>query len=786
MLSSEKIRKLSLLFLSGATAIAASAQEIASAEIPAIVAPVEEAPRYTTTREMKDDTRLSLLFLEKMHISQKKFAELDKNELIKTFFLTLDPSRTIFLQSDLEAMQERFAPSLEFFMEKGNLHVAFTIYTEFLKRLHERVEWTKDRMSRPFDLETRDDLFKFNRKDENWARTREDADALWEQRLTNDLINELLGAKKGDKADDVSGEDDSELEKFPPAKTPCAKPDLSPENIAAACKKIYDRYAKFEKNISLEPWEVEELFLNALTAQYDPHTTFFSKQSMEQFQITMRNSLCGIGALLYDDEGYCTIREILPGGPVERSGKFSVGDRIVAIGTGDSKELTDVVGMRLNKIVRILRGKKGEKIRLLVESASDHGMRTFITLTRDEIKLTEQLATAKIISVPAGKNSADASGENVPVGVITLPSFYGKDRTDKLAFSTSEDCRELLGKLKQQNVQAVILDLRNNGGGYLNEAIDLSELFLGSGEVVLQVKGAAGAPEILSTGKRNAFQAAKNLFSATLPEWNGPLIVLTTRLSASASEIVAGALRDNNRALVVGDPQTHGKGSVQEVIPFERYAQKQLASMKITRSKWYAPSGDSIQIKGVPADIVVPSIYSVMPVGEGDLERPLPWDSISSALPKEPAHPGWISAPISAELIKILGENSQKRQAELPEFLSLNRTIAWFENREGNKTVPLNIAKRLEERESDKSFGEMLKKEYAELAKTDFEATEIKLDSAIEQEKESEENSKKSALARRQSAPLPGTLPDDTEEWPEYDVVLREAARIAADWVNML
>lgn len=742
------------------------ASETNPLQTPSVVAPVrEEAMRYTTTQEMKDDIRLTRFCLNRFHLSQKNVNEVDMKEVLKNLSATLDPSRSFFLQSDYRLMCDRFASALPYFLEKGNMASAFTIYETYRTRVNERIDWVQKRLRKPFNL-TGTGSLKLNRKDDPWPADAAEADAFWEQRLTNDLINELLSSKN---EKEKNADDDASL-----------PPDLSRKAIRAACKKIGERYEKLRKNLVLEPWEVEELFLNALTKQFDPHTTFFPKESMEDFQIAMRNSLCGIGALLADEEGYCTIREIIPGGPVDRSGKFAVGDRIIAVGTGtdESADLTDVIGMRLNRIVRMLRGNKGEPVRLLVESGNDHSNRKYITLIRDDVKLTEQLATAKILDVPAGEKS-------VSVGVIHLPSFYGKDRNDKQAFSTTDDVKELLGKLKEKNVNAVILDLRDNGGGYLNEAVDLTELFVGSGEPVVQVRGISERDiNVLKTGRRTILQAAKNIFVTTLPDWNGPLIVLVSKASASASEIVAGALRDNRRALIVGDPQTHGKGSVQEIMPYSYVVgdDAQKASIKITRSKWYAPSGNSIQLKGVAADITIPSAYSVLPIAESDLENPLPWDSIRSVLSDDRSNPGWLSAPISQELIDALTQASQKRQAELPEFLTHNRTIAWWARRESDKSVPLNIAERIEQRDSDTDFFKLVKNEYSELAKTDFATTEIKLDSAVEQEKTGE----KSKLARQRSASLlPGANEDEEDDIPHYDVVLREAARIAADWVAL-
>ncbi len=736
---------------------------------PAIVAPAKENLRYTTTQEMKIETRLTAFFLERAHILQKKIAETDMDSLIETDCSTLDFSKMFFLQSDIDALKARFVPTLADSISRGNLHAAFTIYDTFSSRLNERISRIEARLNEPekFDL-NRTDTLQLSRKDAAWPADLAAADALWEKRLTNDIIIELL--------DDENDGENKEKTAEAKAGTP------SPEAVAAACKKLRERYSKWRDNLALEPWEVEEFFLNALAAQYDPHTSFFSKQSMEEFEIMMRNSLCGIGAVLTMDDGYCTIREIMPGSPVERSGNFSVGDRIVAVAAKPSdKELTDVVGMRLNRIVRMLRGEKGVPVRLLVESGNDHS-RQLITLVRDEIKLTEQLASAQIFDVPAGETT-------VPVGVVKLPSFYGKDRSNNSSFSTAEDVKELLKKLKAANVKAIVLDLRNNGGGYLNEAIDLFELFVGPGVPALQTQGVSGTPSKLITG--GTLGLAKSLFSST-PEWTGPVVVLVSKLSASASEIVAGALQDNRRALIVGDPQTHGKGSVQEVIPFKTYDSSQDASIKLTRSKWYSPSGNSIQIKGVSSDIVAPSVYSVLPIAESDLDRPLPWDRVPSVLDNET--PDWLRAPVSPELVAILSENSRKRQAELPEFLTLNRTIAWVAEREKNKTIPLGLRDRLALRDDEKAFSDLIKSEYEALKEqTDFHKTDVKLDAAIAQEKESEANgtkkTTKSSARSAKSSAVPGLSKksgEDDDDWPEYDVLLREAVRIAADWVELL
>lgn len=746
----------------------------AQQDVPAVnvVAPSQEVPLYTTTLAMKNDTIITSLYLERLHITHKNIAQIDKRELIERYISALDGSRMIFLASEINSFQNRFAGTLNDNFKNGNLYPAFEIYKAFLEKYAARVAWIKNELAGTAKINLHRDVnFALDRKKAEWPADVAAADQLWRERLTNDLINELLSS--GNEIDD--------------------------EKIKAAAEKIASRYEKIGKNIVLEPWEVEEIFLNSLTAEFDPHTTFFTAQSMEDFQIAMRNALCGIGAVLYDDDGYCTIREIMPGGPVERSGKFEVGDRIIAVGIKqDSEEMVDVIGMRLNRIVHMLRGKKGETVRLYVESGSDHSQRRVVVLQRDEIKITEQLASAKLISVPAGEKT-------VPVGVINLPGFYGKDTNDALAFSTTEDVRELLEKLKALNAKAIILDLRQNGGGYLNEAIDLAELFVGAKQPVVRIKDAGGNVVTYKTGQTSLLSAGKNLIMKTPALWDGPVIILTSKASASASEIVAGALSDNGRAIIVGDPKTHGKGSVQEVKPYSLIGQGFNASIKVTRSKWYAPSGNSIQLHGVPADIAIPSTYSVLPIAESDLDNPLPWDSVESALPPTPQKYDWLKAPISQDLIDQLGEASKRRQAELPEFRTLAHSIAWFKERQNDKTISLNIDKRLETRESDKALYTYVKNALIDYeTKSAFPSQEIKLDSTIAKEKtESEAIAAGTQKAKKKSSDrinialtIPGVNPkktsnddalalDEDDDLPNFDIVLREAARIAADWVQI-
>ena len=618
-----------------------------------LAAPAETPPAdFTTTPEMKRETMTTVWCLENQHLLRRRIADMGMDELISDYAAKLDPARMFFLAGDIEKDRARHAVMLDVWLENGSLSTAFAMYAQFMERVDKRVAWINARLDKPFDFAAKDTFFT-DRAKAPWPATEADADALWEKRLKSDLLLELLGDRlpgDGETEEEVDADKSSEI-KPPPA-------SVTPEKLAAATAKLKKRYARIRHYLALEPGEVEELFLNSLAGRYDPHTTFFSKQSLEDFDMAMRNSLCGVGALLGDEDGYCTVKEILPGGPLEKNGKLKPGDRIVAIGEGD-EEPEDIVGMRLNKVVQRMRGKKGSKLALVVEPAADRAARFTLNINRDEIKLTTQLAEAHVYEVP------EANGTTVPVGVIELPAFYGKTGDDGEAYSTTENVEELIGKLKKHHIRALVMDLRTNGGGLLTEAINLAGLFISKGPI-LQVKDTFGKMEHLDDKDPKI-------------AWDGPLIVLVIQaLRVGLRNFRRRALQDHHRALIVGDSHTHGKGSVQQILQYDRIDARLKAAAKVTIQQWYLPGGNSIQLKGVASDVVVPSVYSVLPVAEADLDRPLPWDSIPSAMDgADLGDTSAIKVHITGDLVNRLKTASERRQSELPEFLSLNRSIAW-------------------------------------------------------------------------------------------------------------
>ena len=455
------------------------------------------------------------------------------------------------------------------------------------------------------------------------------------------------------------------------------------EEIVATLNHRYHRNLRFFADWNNE--DVLQAYLTALARVYDPHSDYLGRAQLESFAMQMNLSLFGIGAeLSAADDGYCTIRRLLPGGPAIKSKLVKEGDRIAAVAQGDQAPV-DIVDLSLNKAVQLIRGPKGTEVRLtMIPAGAGAGERKVVSLIRDEIPLADSAAKAKVIELP------DGHGGSLRLGVIDLPSFYAtfeavntKDKPEPK--STTTDVAKLLTKLKQEKIDGVILDLRRNGGGSLEEAIKLTGLFIKTGPVV-QVK------EVDDT-----VQEADDTVPSVLYE--GPLIVLTSRGSASASEILAGALQDYGRALIVGDSATHGKGTVQSVNQLRPYMQmldKSLTNdpgvLKLTIKKFYRPSGASTQLKGVVPDIVLPSIANESKdIGEGSLDNALKWDEIRSAK--------YDSLNLVQPYLADLRNRSTRRVAADKEFAYVREDIERFKKQQADKTLSLNEHVRLKENE---------------------------------------------------------------------------------------
>jgi carboxyl-terminal processing protease len=708
-------------------AASASGEDNGTRELPAggagpgIAKPAE----FRETPVMAEETKLLVQWLEDIHYLNTPISEDLFKKVIPQFMGYLDDQRMFFTASDETELRARFGASLnDQLRNKGSLQAAYTIFKVYRERAEERVAWVLAELEREMDF-TADETFSLSRQEEPWPATRADADDLWRRRLKFELIPDLLNDK----------------------------------TIAEAKDTVRKRYERMLKNVrEIEAVEIQEAFLTTLTQLYDPHSTFLSSETYEDFSIQMRLSLIGIGAVLSSEEGYCVVKELMPGGPASLSKQIQVNDKIVAVAQGE-QEAEDVIGMPLRKVVNKIRGKKGTSLTLTIvpADATDTSIRKTVTLAREVVQLNASRAHATIQEVPA------PDGSMVPIGVIEVPSFYGTvDESDRdtPAISVTADVEELLGKLTAANVRGVILDLRRNPGGLLGEAVQMTGLFISKGPVV-QVRNAFG--RITSTPDYDPRIV-----------YGGPLMVLTSRYSASASEIVAGALQNYGRAIILGDKSTHGKGTVQAVLEVGMYLPGRLAmnakagAAKLTTQKYYLPNGSSTQNKGVVPDISLPAIEDFLPIGESDLPNSLPWDTIDAAR--------FNGRQLDVGLRNILSAETQQRVTSLEEFQFLQRRIDWLREREAMKAISINLEKRREMKQKDEAFRDEMKAEQTRLAALNYAKQDVLLNSV--------------AAATEPAAPTvdeissPETEGTDRDA-PPFDVHLREALRVICDAIRI-
>ena len=752
------------------------------------------------SQEMASQTRWVVNTINARHYLRGTMEQLDGAEMVEAYIESFDYGRMHFTRPEVDDFIFRFGDAMEEFLQKGNLYAAFEIYKSFKQKAEARTEWAFTRLQQDFDF-TLDETFTPDRREAEWPVSAEEAEALWLRRLKYELLNEMLSLASEDKDEseasmplqnpDVVDPNVGEEDDFDPTKLRRLLEDEAfyADILDQAREKIRRRYERnLNHTVAREAAEVQESFINAMTQLFDPHSTFLSSDTLESFNSSVQNSFVGIGALLEDDDGICTIKEILPGGPAERSRLLEAEDQILGVAQGND-EFEDVVDMQLRYIVRKIKGEKGTTVRLLIRpgEAADPSVRKIVPIVRGEVKLTANLATAKLISVPLNES------ETVSVGMIELPSFYGNIGAGSTLTTTTDDVAELLNKLRDAGAKGIILDLRMNGGGLLSEAVRVAGLFIPVGPVV-QVRDSSGRTDVLSDRD-----------PAML--WEGPLIVLTSRFSASASEIVAGALQDHDRALIVGNSSTHGKGTVQEVyhmnnsMPFSflksNEPQARPVASKITIKQFFLPDGSSTQVKGVPSDIALPSVNEFLPIGEDDLPHALPWDEV------EPVDwvNNWaklkVASPEDSSLVQTLAGASQERQDSLEEFQFLNKQIEWRRQRYEEKAISIHLEERIERKIREKDYIDELDDTYEALSENDYTAEEFLLKVTEEQEalsqktlaepiKQIASEISESLGAETVAKEITDEPEEEEEDEPTYDIYLREAARIMADWVSIL
>jgi len=602
--------------------------------------------------------------LEEGHYTHQPLNDQMSRKFLHTYLELLDFSHLFFTQQDVEAVTAKYGSSLDDDVLLGNLRPAYEIYDLYEKRVDGRVAKIKELLKQPMDFKG-DATIELSRQKSPWPKDEAEADELWRGRIASELLQEKL----------------------------------SEHPIEPGPQLVARRYDRLARNVHEEDKEEQvKLFLDALAQSYDPHSEYLSKADLKNFSINMGLSLVGIGAMLRTEDGYAKIESLVPGGPAQVDGRLKVGDRITAVGQGQA-DYIDVRDMRLDKIVEMIRGKKGTHVRLLVipAHAADPSQRKDVELVREEIKLKDQEARADIII------KKDENGNNVKLGWLTLPSFYAD--MDRHSKSTTRDVQALLKRLKKENIAGLIVDLRRNGGGSLEEAISLTGLFLKSGPIV-QTKGSNG-----------------NIVVSSDPDsgiaYSGPLLVLTSRQSASASEIFAAALQDYGRAVIVGDKNTFGKGTVQTILEIGRFTSllgsrsQDDGALKLTIQKFYRVAGGSTQLHGVASDIVLPSLTDLPEFGEGALKNCLPYDEVPKA-----HYTKWSDGhPLFIEELK---RRSAERAKNNGEFRYVMEDMERVRHKLDDNRISLNEDVRRKELSDDKLRKELRSKE--RLARQEEEA----------------------------------------------------------------
>jgi carboxyl-terminal processing protease len=590
--------------------------------------------------------------LEQAHYRRAAIDDRMSPEVFKRYIDSLDSQRSYFLASDIvefSTWENRFDDMIR----SGEVEPAFAMYARFQQRNRERIDHALKLLSSEPDW-TQDEVFEFERDKAPWPATSQELDELWRKRVKNDALSLALAGKTW-------------------------------AETTETLRKRYERGLKRSEQVTAD--EVFENLMNAYARTFDPHSNYFSARNSEEYRIQMSLSYEGIGATLQSDDEYASIVNLLPGGPAAISGALGIKDRIVAIAQGND-EFEDVVGWRLDDVVQKIRGKGGTVVRfhVLPAGAAPGSPEKTIELTRGKVTLEGQAAKKQ-------RKLVTRNGKKLNIGVISVPGFYrdveAESQGDKNYRSTTRDVTRLLEELRAEGpVDGLILDLRGDGGGFLPEATALTGLFIDKGPVVL-LKDYTGRVEQLDDPSEGSV-------------YDGPLVVLVDRYSASASEIFAGAIQDYQRGYVVGQ-RTFGKGTVQNLIPLDRWTQKPVeGQLTVTIGKFYRVTGESTQHRGVEPDIILPSSIDMNEVGESSLEAALPWDRIAPASFQRVASPGTIPAP-------TLVRNEAERSKSDASFQWLVESIAADEKLRARKSLSLNLAKRKAERESIEA--ETLKRE---------------------------------------------------------------------------
>jgi len=720
------------------------------------------APLLTAVKPGPNDARIAFWtarLLEEYHYRQRPLDRELSEKFFDGYIDSLDPRHENFFQTDLAEFAD-FREHLDSLTvsDRGttDLGPAFLIYDRFIQRFEQRTAYVNELLRHDRFKYTVDEKIQLDRRHAPFPKNLEEAQQLWRQHVRYDYLQEKL-------ARELTETNGTMLVR------------LSATNAADIAPTLARHYKwNLRMMTNLDSDAVLQVYLNALAHAYDPHSDYFTAPHAQDFSISMNLGLFGIGAQLHEDDGYCTIKSLVAGGPAAKSKQLSEGDRIVAVAQSNAPPV-DAVDMDLEKVVKQIRGAKGTEVRLTVSPAADRAARRIVTLIRDEIKLEDSEAKAKLVEMPDGQGGTNR------IGIIDLPSFYAPvDLAAATAHATpkytSADVAKLIKRLKREKVGGLIIDLRSNPGGSLEEAIKFTGLFIKAGPVVL-----ARNPDGQVTVDNDA--DAMQLYS-------GPLVVMVNRFSASASEIAAAALQDYGRALVVGDSSTHGKGTVQNMNPLRPFVRPTTAAatndpgvIKITIRKFYRINGASTQLKGVVPDIILPDVldYSDQ-IGESALDNPLPWDTIQ---------------PVNYEKLNLvqpylpqLRADDEARIATNQDFAYVRQEIAQFQKLQADKTATLNEHAAIQEREQAAARNKAREAERAARPAPAIKIYDITVKNADEPglteaaPPEAVSNMVSDAVNSRHSIRVKTAAAD--KKSPPFDPMLDETERILQDYIALL
>ena len=692
--------------------------------------------------------------LEQANYTRHKLDPETAGVFLTNYLEQLDYNKLFFTQADVDAFREKYGPSLNDDILLGNVNPAIEIWDLYIKRVEDRIAKVKPLIHQKFTFDENKTI-EVDRRKAAWPKDEAEAEQLWHDRIEGELLQEKLNRD----ATDATGK--KVVENGP---------------LNDPVKIVSHRYDQILRNIREQTHDdAIKIYLSTLAQTYDPHSEYLSKADLDNFEIQMKLSLFGIGAVLGSEDGYAVIKELVPGGPAQKNGHLKVNDRISAVAQGD-KDFVDVLDMKLDKVVDMIRGPKGTTVRLQVlpAHAGDATKRKIVQIVRDEVQLKDKAAKSEII------DREDAAGKSHRYGWITLPSFYADmaNAGSKGARSTTHDVLTLLNRLKQENIEGLVIDLRGNGGGSLDEAVNLTGLFIKKGPVV-QAKDSNGGIRI-----------SKDTFPTVA--YDGPLVVLTNRLSASASEIFAAALQDYGRAVIVGDESTFGKGTVQTMVPIARVIPflggdgNDAGALKLTIQKFYRVAGGSTQLRGVLSDVKLPSIFDRPDYGEVALKNPMKYDEVDPApFDKVTDHPLFLPE---------LRARSAERVAASEDFHFITEDMTRIRQKLADNKISINEHVRREELAADKAREKARLAEQAKQKTPEEKRYEVTLDNVDAPQLQLVTAEKKTAGDKDKKDKAAGATPgeDDPDEdalgskpATAADPVGTEALNILGDLIDL-